>query len=148
RVDQALHAIVLEAVANPRGGDRRRIADMYVSITDVEAIEARGLEPMRPLLDRIDSVDNPTRLAETAGILSATATGGPFDGAMVADPADPRRLTVSVTQGGTLLPERNHYFSADPHAVEVRTRYVAYLTDLFRALGRDEAAGEARAVLA
>lgn len=150
-VDADLLALVQDLRAGPparAGSPARKIADMYASVTDEATLAAQGAAPMRAQLRRIDRIRTIRDMAAEAGALSALAAGGPFHGAMASDPEDPSRLIVQIAQGGTLLPERDLYVRTDAYAVEVRTRYVAYLATLFRLLEREEAEGEARAVLA
>ena len=55
RVESDLRAIVESTIAaHDRSPAARQVADLYASLMDVEGIEARGLAPVRPQLQRID----------------------------------------------------------------------------------------------
>jgi predicted metalloendopeptidase len=87
-------------------------------------------------------------LSYRAGHLGTIGSGGPFAGSVGIDPADPRRTIVTIAQGGTLLPDRDYYLSADPKYADIRARYLAYLQRIFELTRRRDAGGDARAVLA
>jgi predicted metalloendopeptidase len=150
KVERDLHAIVLDVVANPDRWrpDGRKIADLYESIMDEARIERAGLDPARPQLARIEAIETPSQLAEEAGRLSANGDGGLFDGVIGGDPRNPGNLAVQLTQGGTLLPDRDHYLRAEPRYVRIRAAYEAYLSQIFSLAGRAEAADQARALVA
>jgi putative endopeptidase len=151
KVERDLHAIIQEVAADPdrwSAQSGRKIADLYDSMMDEARIERAGIAPARPQLQRIGAVTTAAQLAAEAGHLSATGGGGPFEAVVGEDPRNTGRLAVHVFQGGTLLPDREHYLGAGRRYVEVRSAYEAYLTTLFTLAGRPNAAGDARAVLA
>lgn len=151
KVERDLHAIIQEVAADPDGWSAqsgRKIADLYDSMMDEARIERAGIAPARPQLQRIDAVTTAAQLAAEAGHLSATGGGGPFEGVVGDDPQNPGSLAVQVTQGGTLLPDREHYLGAERRYVEVRSAYEAYLATLFTLAGRPNPAADARALLA
>jgi predicted metalloendopeptidase len=150
KVERDLHAIILDAGARRDwfGGTGAKIADLYGSMMDEARIERAGLDPARRRLARIEAIETPAQLAEEAGRLAAAGDGGLFDGAIGGDPQSPGRLAVQITQGGTLLPDRDHYLRMDARYVAIRTAYEAYLSQMFSLAGRAQPALDARAVLA
>jgi predicted metalloendopeptidase len=151
RAEHQLRTLIEDVAARPDrkpGSTLQQIADLYASILDEATLEALGDGPLRPELARIDAIRTTRDLAAEAGALTAIAAGGPFAGTVTTDTQDPSRLIVLVTQGGTLLPDRDYYLKDDAKYVEVRRQYVAYLERLFTLAGRPRAADEARDVLA
>ena len=148
KVDEDVHAIVRDAIAmgDRAGADGRKIADLYLSVADEAAIEARGRAPLEPQLARITGIQTGRDLAKEIGHLSARAAGGAFEGTVVTDPVNPRRVVAQIAQGGTLLPERDYYFAETPRAVTVRERYLDYLSTIFRLLDHPDPAGAAASV--
>ena len=124
------------------------LKNFYASALDEVTIEARGVSPMRPDLDRIDGIDSPKTFAEVTGQLSAIGAGGPFGASAGLDARDASRIVVEITQGGTLLPDRDYYFKTDVASVNLREAYVRYLTTIFTISGRAEPEKDARNVLA
>ena len=130
-----------------RSGAEQQIRDLYASLMNEERIEALGAAPIQEELDRIAAVDSPIALARQIGHLSAMNAGGPFGASAARDAHNPDGLIVTVTQGGTLLPERDYYFKTDAATRAVREKYLAYLTNIFTLAKWEEAAAQARAVL-
>jgi putative endopeptidase len=144
-----VRAIIEELAAEPdrRAGTReQQIVDLYQSMTDEAAIEARGAAPLESELRAIDAVDSPRALADRAGRLSATTTAGPFFATVGLDPRNAAARLVHLSQGGLLL-ERDNYLGTEPRAVEIRSEYVRYLTRIFTLTGRSDPGGDASAVL-
>ncbi len=152
-VEKTNHDIraVIEELAT--SGDRRpgspaqQVADLYASMLNDAAIEARGLSPLVPELTSIDAIDSIRALAHQAGRLSATTTSGPFSGTVGQDPNRPEDHIVHVAQGGLLL-ERDRYLRTDGVSRSIRDEYRKYLERVFTIVGRANPNGDAAAVLA
>ena len=130
-----------------RGGSEQQIRDLYASVMDEGRIEALGATPIQRELDRIAAIDSAAALARQIGQLSAMNAGGPFGASAALDANNPSAIIVTITQGGTLLPERDYYFKTDESTQAIRDKYLAYLTHIFTLAHWKEAAAEARAVL-
>jgi putative endopeptidase len=150
KAEADLRVIIEETAASRprRGSSRQQIADLYASVMDEGRVEALGATPAVPVLARIDSVRSTSDLSAVAGHLGFIGMGGPFATNVVTDATDANRLIVQVTQGGTLLATRDYYLSDDAQFVSIRTKYLAYLTTIFNLARKDNAARDARGVLA
>ena len=151
RTDLDLRAIIEEVAARPnrtRGSAVQQIADLYTSVVDEARIEQLGASPLQPEIRRIDAIRSTRDLAAETGYLSSIAAGGPFGGTIGIDPLNPGAPVVRVTQGGTLLPDRDYYLKDDPALANVRGKYRQYLEHIFTLIGRTAPADDARAVLA
>lgn len=150
KAESDIRAIIEEAAAAAdarRGSTAQQIGDLYASMMNEARIEELGIAPIRPELDTIDAIANPTDLAAEAGYLSSIAGGGPFTGFVAEDARDPGQLVVHLGQGGTLLPDRDYYLRDDARFVEIRRQYEEYLARLFTLAGRRSPAADAKAVL-
>jgi putative endopeptidase len=150
KAESDIRAIVEEAGARPnprRGSTEQQIGDLYASMMNVARIEALGLQPISEELAKIDAIATPAELAAETGYLSSVAGGGPFTGFVAEDARDPGQLVVHLSQGGTLLADRDSYLNEDARSVEIRAMYEEYLARLFTLAGRPSAAADARAVL-
>lgn len=150
KVEEDLHAIIQEIARKPDawGSEGRQIADLYDSVMDEPRIEAAGIAPVLPQLRRLQSIASHEDVAREAGHLSAIGDGGPFDGEVGDDPRQPGAIGVRVRQGGTLLPDRDHYLGGAPRYGAIRAEYEKYLTTILSLAGSRRARDEARAVLA
>ncbi|MES2988991.1 MAG: M13 family metallopeptidase [Pseudomonadota bacterium] len=151
-------AIIDAAVkANAAAGtDTRRIADWYTAYTDVAGIEARGLAPLGADMNAIGAITDNKSLSTMLGAniradvdpLNATNynTENLF-GLFVSQGFDKPDTNVPyVLQGGLGLPERDYYVSADPQMAGLRTKYQAYITQLFTLAKMTDPAARAKRV--
>ena len=129
------------------GGAKQQIRDLYVSMVDEARVESLGAAPIQEELDRIAALTSFEDLARQIGHLSSMNAGGPFGASVGIDARNPTALIVTVSQGGTLLPERDYYFQQDAAARAVRSQYVAYLAHIFTLARWKEPAAQAAAVL-
>jgi putative endopeptidase len=130
-----------------RGGPEQQIRDLYASMLNEARIEALGAAPIQDELARIAAIDSPAALARQAGRLSAMNAGGPFAASAGIDARNPTAIVVTITQGGTLLPERDYYLGADEATRAVREQYLSYLERIFTLAEQPELQGRAQAVL-
>ena len=130
-----------------RAGAEAQIRDLYASMMDEERIEALGAAPIQKELDQIAAIDSASGLARLIGHLSAMNAGGPFGASAARDANNPNGLIVTITQGGTLLPERDYYLEADDTSRAIREQYLAYLTHIFTLAQWKDPPGQAQAVL-
>ena len=150
RVEADVRAIVDAIASGPeprRGSVEQKIDDLYASLMDEARIEALGIAPIRPGLERIDAASTPSEFAAESGRIAAAGGGGPFDGTVDAESAT-GEIVVRLSQSGILLPDRDYYLVESPAYDRARAGYVDYLTRIFTLAGRENAAGAARAVLA
>ncbi len=133
------------ATASPAGSIAQQVGDFYASGMDTAAINKRGYEPLKPILDRIDAVtDIPSLLKVVAE--EQKAGDGSIIGLYVAP--DDKRSSVNIAQfyqTGIGLPERDYYFKTDSSTIAIQNAYKKYLTRLFELTGNDAAAASKNA---
>ena len=145
-----IRAIIEELATSPDrrpGSPAQQVVDLYASMMNEAAIEARGIAPLEPELKAIDAIDSVRALADRAGRLSATTTSGPFSGNVGADPRHPDDRIVHIAQGGLLL-ERERYLGVDVVSRGIRDEYRNYLERVFTIVGRENPKADAAAVVA
>ena len=132
--------------ANPpaAGSNVAKAADFYASWMDEAAIEARGLEPLKPHLDEINGI------TDKAGLLKVIAKVGyasPIAIGIDADAADPTRYAVWSSQGGLGMPNRDYYLEKSEKYDVYRAAYKTYVTKIFELLGDANPAASADTVI-
>ncbi len=130
---------------SPAGIDARKIGDYYASFMDEAAVEAKGVSPLRPSLDRIAAISSAEGLARELGgglradvdVLNATNlyTGNLFGLWVAQDLDDPGRYSSFLLQGGLGLPDRDYYLDPSPRMEEVRKRYRAHIAAVLKLAG-------------
>jgi putative endopeptidase len=136
-------AILDEAARQPGN----RIGDFYSSFMDEARIEAAGMTPIRPLLQRIEGLTTRSQWAAELGRMLRQGTSGPFAGGVTTDDRVPTETIVRLGQSGLGLPDRDYYLRDDAALASKRDAYRAYLTQLLTLAGEENAAARAAAVL-
>ncbi len=145
--EDRLHAILEELVAKrpAPGNDEARIAAAYQSFLDTRAIDAAGLAPAQPHLDRIASARN---TADLVRLFAAPGFASPIGASVDADEKQSDRYALYFGQAGLGMPDRDYYLFDTPRYREIRAKYLAYLTFLLGKAGYADAAAKAQAVMA
>jgi putative endopeptidase len=158
---ERLRAILEVAAANqsaPPGSNERKIGDYYAACMDTAAIDARGIQPLQPDLDRIAAMhsaeDLAAALTEFQWIVKRDSreslTVGPVVLTGRQDSKDSTNVIVNVTEGGLSLPEREYYFKQDARSREIREQFLKHVARMFELLGQkpESAAVAAKTVTA
>ena len=137
----------------PRGSVAQKVGDYYASFMDEAAIEAKGLAPLRPALDRIDAIKDRTELARVLGstlradvdALNNTNlyTDNLFGLWIAQDLDEPTRYVPFLLQGGLDMPDRAYYVDPSPRMAEIRTRYQAHIAKVLELAHVPDAAAKA-----
>ena len=115
--------------------DARKIGALYASFMDTDAINARGTEPLTPLVDAVGALRDVRDVAAFLGEFERIGGHGIFGSYVDTDARNSDRYLVHLFQGGLGLPDESYY--REDKFAEQREKYVAYLTDLLT-LGRHE----------
>jgi predicted metalloendopeptidase len=139
---------ILEAARSskaPAGSNERKIGDYYAACMDEAAIDARGLKPVQPYLDRVAKIKTVKDLtAFFVSMQNEFAVGGPmlFAGPDLksADDTIPNLLVMAMS-----LPERDYYLSKDPKQEAIRQEAKKYAAKLLELAGETPAKAQAAA---
>ena len=126
-------------------GDEQRILDAYRSFLDTDAIEAAGLAPAKPWLDRIAGVKT---LDDLAMLWVEPGFASPISAGVGIDAKQPDRHIAQVGFGGIGLPDRDYYLDTSEKGVAIQTKYKQYLAFLLSEAGYADAAAMAERVYA
>ncbi len=139
---ERVRALIKELAASSpaEGTDARKIADLYRGFMDVRRIEARGLEPLRDELAKLELPASADELAGRFGYLTGLGVLTPFVPFVSQDDKDSARYLVVVAQGGTGMPDRDYYLKDDPNFQEARKAYRACIERMLTLAGKDVAA--------
>ncbi|HYV62842.1 MAG TPA: M13 family metallopeptidase [Bryobacteraceae bacterium] len=136
---------ILDAASSNRSakGDEKRVGDFYASCMDTAAIEAAGIKPLKPLLDRVGGIQSRDNLVATLVNLELEGGLGPlFVGTMV-DPENSSRMITGVGGGGLSLPDRDYYVRDDARSKTIRDEFVQHVQRTLALAGDAPAAAQA-----
>ena len=144
------HALVQQAAASQAkaGSVEAKIGDIWKTGNDEAKIEAAGLAPLQPTLDKIGALNDTAAITQYLRDSQAQGQGVLFSLFANADYKDSTNVIAYVGQGGLGLPEKGYYF--DDAQAKIRDAYVAYIAQVLTLSGVDaaQAAEQAKAVMA
>lgn len=123
--------------------DEQRIAAVYSSFLDTDAIDAAGLAPAQPYLDRIQGAGN---LDALVTLWSTPGYASPLGGGVNVDAKETSRYSVYLSSGGLGLPDRDYYLDESEKGENIKAKYRDYLAFLFTKAGYDDPESTAAAV--
>jgi len=143
------HALVQQAAASkPKAGSvEAKIGDIWRTGSDEGKIEAAGITPLQPQLDKIAALNDTAAITQYLRDSQAQGQGVLFSLSANADYKDSANVIAYVGQGGLGLPEKGYYI--DDAQAKIRDAYVAYIAQALTLSGVDaaQAKTQAKAVL-
>lgn len=133
-----LRAIILESEPDSQ------IATLFASFMDQTRVDALGLDPLRPTLERGDAVVNKHAFARMMGEAKQAFGGSLVEMFTFADPNEPEVTSLFISASGLGLPEKDYYF--EERFANEREAYMFYLTRILAASGEADPAGAAKSV--
>lgn len=120
---------------NPAGSTAQKVGDFYASGMDTITIDKRGYVPIKPLLDKIEAINNIPALMNFV-VNEAKAGNSSIIAFRVSPDAKNSRMNIAHTyQTGIGLPDRNYYFKSDSSTVAIQEAYKKFLVTLFQQTG-------------
>jgi endothelin-converting enzyme/putative endopeptidase len=134
---EQVRTLIEAAAAEPStpGSAAQKVGDLYRSVLNIEARNAAGIEPLRPLLEQIDKIDSRSALATALGALSRAGIYGPLAAYINNDAKDSDRYAVYLTQAGLTMPDRDYYLEADDRYVALREQLKTYIAEMLGFVG-------------
>jgi len=143
------HALVQQAAASQAkaGTVEAKIGDIWKTGSDEAKIEAAGITPLQPQLDKIAALNDTAAITQYLRDSQAVGQGVLFSLFANADYKDSANVIAYVGQGGLGLPEKGYYF--DDSQAKIRDAYVAYIAQVLTLSGVDaeQAKTQAKAVM-
>nr|WP_294693116.1 M13-type metalloendopeptidase [uncultured Friedmanniella sp.] len=146
RAEAAVRDIITSSTGGAPGSDEAKIADLYASFMDAEAIETAGATPLTAPLRRIDAVATPEELMRLVGGFARRGVDGLVSVEAESDPGDPNRYVMFIGQSGLGLPDEE-YYREDSYA-EIREAYRSHVAASLALAGLDDSEALAADVVA
>ena len=124
---------------NAPGTVAQKIGDLYNMAMDSTARNERGVEPIRPVLERIAALKSNKEVMPLVAELSRQGMGSFFGLYIDADIMDSKQNLVQLYQGGISLGEKEYYFDTDEATTAIREAYKKHIVKMFQLAGFDEA---------
>ncbi|WP_224364684.1 M13 family metallopeptidase [Hyalangium versicolor] len=140
----------------PANSEVRKLGDFFNSYMDEAAIEAKGLAPLTPELQRINAIADRKALSAALGetlradvdpLNTGNVTTERLFGLWVSeDLNEPSRYAAYLLQGGLLMPDRDYYLSDDAKLKDVRQKYQQHIAAMLRLAGLSDPEGRAQRI--
>ncbi len=132
---------ILQKAAQPgesRSALDRQLGDYYAACMDEQLIEKKGVEPIKPELDRINGLADKKDLAALIGHMDLVGVGAFFN---FGSEPDLKNASINIggfDQGGISLPDRDYYLKDDQRSKDLREKYQQHVVNMFDLLAKSE----------
>jgi len=132
-----------------RDAVHQKIGDYWAACMDESGIEAAGMKPLQPELDRIAALKSKQditleivhlhHLFPGAWEGDNNQTNAPFFGfSSGQDFDDASKVVAQIDQGGLSLPSRDYYLKTDDKSVELRKKFRAHVQKMLTLAGESQ----------
>jgi len=146
-----LREILEKASANDSGRSPidQKVGDFYSSCMDEKTVDAKGLDSLKPELDRISTVSDKATLIDAVARVHLAGPNPLFNFYSNSDLHNADQVIAYIDQGGLSLPDRDYYIKDDARMTEMRKHLVDEVTQMFTLAGQSprQAAESAQTVL-
>ncbi len=138
----------------PIGTVARKVGDFHAAYMNEAVIEARGIAPIKPLLDSIDHIKDKVSLTRllgrwlkvdvdwgtyrASGVLGLSVESGNYG---------EKSYVAYLFQGGLGLSSRDYYLSNEPAKRDLQTKYHNYMVNQLKQAGFDRAEHRAASII-
>lgn len=131
-------------------GTDQQIGDFWYSAMDSAGIEKEGINPLKPELEKINSMQTVSDLMHYVAEAHTQGIGYFFGEGVSQDSKNSEMMAYYMSQGGLGLPNRDYYFNTDARTTKIREEYPKYIAKIFELIGTDseQAHNKAAAVIA
>ncbi len=145
---------LLERASNDKNldasSDQAKAVFLYQSIMDTVARNQKGIEPLKPYLAKIDSIENKEDLQEYLTEMQQYGGAGFFGFTVRSDAKDSNANAAYIFPAGLGLPDRDFYVADDASSRTIIEQYQAHIARMLQYLGDtpEEANENAETILA
>jgi len=129
------------------GSSQQKVADFYNAYVNQDAIDALGVAPMQPELDRVKALQNHEQVIRFMAD-PAVATDAPIALFIDLDEHNPDRYIPQMTHAGLGLPDRDYYLRSDSNFPQLRQQYEAHIARMLGLVNQSDAPAKAHRIMA
>ena len=131
--------------AQPKGSPAQLTGDFYAACTNVKAIDAAGVTPVKPYLAAIEAIHDQASLQKELEELQALGVSAPFAFGSTQNVHAPTDVIADVGAAGLGLPDRDYYVKTEKRFADARAGYLAHVAKILALSGLSEADANAGA---
>jgi putative endopeptidase len=122
----------------PKGSPEQIIGDYYGACMNESRVNARGMEPLKPWIAKIDAANDIASLQRVMAELNDIVVTDPFALGGQQDPHKPSWVLADIGANGLGLPDRDYYLKPETRFKEAREKYIEHITGMFKLAGWDQ----------
>ena len=137
-----LHTILENLAKNTdakKGSKEQNIRDLYKSGMDTAAINAAGIKPINPILEKIDKIATPEDLIRTVSTLHTQGIDLLYSFYVGPDDKNVEKVVPQFAQSGLGMPTKDYYTKTDAKTTKVRDAYKKYIQQILELSGNSTA---------
>ena len=138
----------VKAVLEAEKDSGTKAGNAYTSYVDADRVEALGMKPVEPWLNKIRAIDSKENYHKFLPEAGRNGVGLLMFGFVGQDDKDPESYIFQLYQGGTGLPDRDMYLVEDEKLEKNRVAYKSYLGKMLTLAGEENASRRAEAIFA
>ncbi|WP_394174862.1 M13-type metalloendopeptidase [Thalassotalea litorea] len=152
-LDQRAHQAILQIIERAartrygNGTDEQKVGDLYQSFLDFERRDNFGIAPLKPIIERINAIENRADFAKYLAYATKYNYNPPFNLRFEVDLQDTSKYMVTTWQAGLGLPDKKYYLSTEQKYRDLRRAYREHITRMFELAGINDAELAARKVV-
>ncbi|MBS4012739.1 MAG: M13 family metallopeptidase [Bacteroidetes bacterium] len=122
------------------GSNRQKVRDLYHSGMDIEILNQQGIEPLKPLIEKVWQAESSECLVKIIAELHNKGFRPFFGLSSTQDRKNTEMMIASISQAGLGMSDRDYYLNDDNRTLSIKNAYKQMMIDLFRLAEYDDEA--------
>ena len=142
--NKRINGILKELQSNtyPEGSVEQKLSDLYKLAMDSVRRDREGVEPLMPLIRRLEAAKTKEQLFKEQLALMPYGESEMFVSYIAADDKNASQNILNIMQGGLTLGQKDYYLENDEATVKIREGFKKYIVRMFQLFGFKKAAAE------
>ena len=135
--DKRINAILSELQQNTyeQGTTEQKLSDLYKLAMDIDRRNQEGVNPVMPLIKRLETAKNNKQLQDILLELTPYGTQEFFYAGFGADDKNATENILNIYQSGLSLGQKEYYLDTDKATVTIREAFKAHIVKMFQLFG-------------
>ena len=135
--DKRINAILSELQQNTyeQGTTEQKLSDLYKLAMDIDRRNQEGVNPVMPLIKRLEAAKSNKQLQDILLELTPYGTQEFFYAGFGADDKNATENILNIYQSGLSLGQKEYYLDTDKATVTIREAFKSHITKMFQLFG-------------
>ena len=135
--DKRINAILSELQQNTyeQGTTEQKLSDLYKLAMDIDRRNQEGVNPVMPLIKRLEAAKSNKQLQDILLELTPYGTQEFFYAGFGADDKNATENILNIYQSGLSLGQKEYYLDTDKATTDIREAFKSHITKMFQLFG-------------